>query len=105
MRFALPRARSVRSLALVVATAFVLGACSGDSADLDDLADTLVDVTGLTVDQAACVAEELSTNPVYDEDLLTDLSDGTPETEEGQALQEQFEQDVATAVTVCVGSR
>lgn len=104
MRFASPRRRSAQPLALLAALALFVSACTGDSSNLEDLAETLTEVTDLTEEQADCVAAELRANPAYDEDLVTDLGDGTADTEAGEQLQEQFEQDVASAVTLCLQS-
>lgn len=96
------RSTPIRSLALVLSLVFGLSACGGSS-DLDDLAETLAEVSDLTTEQAECVAAEVRDGGAYDEDQIDDFADGQTEDPAQVDALAAFENDVAAAVGNCGG--
>ncbi|MFT7599289.1 MAG: hypothetical protein ACI8TP_002218 [Acidimicrobiales bacterium] len=93
------RSATSRFIGLLVVLPLALAACTS-TADLDDLAETLTDMSVVNADQATCVAEEVRALG-YEDGVINDLSKGEPK--DGDAAQlASFEQDVADAVTTCL---
>lgn len=94
------RSTLIRPLALSLALVFGLSACGGSS-DLDDLAETLVEVGELTQEQADCVAEEIRSSGAYEDGEIDDFADGKTDDETRKDKLVQFDEDVAAAVSNC----